>query len=405
MNQVVVTGLGAISCNGNSVNEFWQSILGGKENYRRTIPFAENTPFKIYGSIQDQDIFFNNLSGEEILQYDRSVLLALIAAQEAVSGSAINFNNCNKKRVAVIMGTTCGTNLSVEEDDFVMKWYSDQDSIGKKHFIKYNHSDIPNAISRKYQLQGASYLESTACASGNHSIGEGADLIKLGEADIVICGGAEALSLLPLLGFNSMSALSPDKCSPFDKDRKGVVIGEGAGVIILESEKHALQRNAKIYAKFQSWSINCDAENITAPIENGTRIAQLIKACLKDGNIDTNELDYISLHGTGTKKNDIAESNGIKLALKDQWNKTYASSIKSMIGHTFGAAGALNSIVSILAIQEGKVPPQINLICPQDNLGLNLVTKGNKCAQIDNALSLSFGFGGCNVACLFSKYS
>jgi 3-oxoacyl-[acyl-carrier-protein] synthase II len=248
-------------------------------------------------------------------------------------------------------------------------------------------------------------LVGTACASGNHSIGEGYDLLQLGKADAVICGGAEALNLLPLLGFNSTRSLAKKRCAPFDQNRDGIVIGEGSGILIIETEEHAKARGARIYAELKGWSLNCDAENITAPITDGTRCSQLINQCVQHAAVELDDIDYISLHGTGTQKNDETEANSIRRAFGSNWLKPQASSIKSMIGHTFGAAGGIEAVVSVLALRDQKLPPHINLEQVDEGLDLNFVKEKNKSAKVNNVLSLSFGFGGCNVATLFSKYN
>ncbi len=403
MEKVVITGIGALACNGNNVHDFWNSLMNGYVGYYNNDRYLPSGfPFKLCGIVKDLK-FERYLTETEIRTYDRSALLALTAACMAIEDSQLDFNLCDRDRVSVIVGSTCGANLAVENYDFVNKWYS-SNTANEINILQYRHSDIPNAISNKFALKGSSYLEGTACASGSHSIGEAYDLIKLGEADIVICGGAEALNLLPLLGFKALHALAKNKCAPYDRNRDGIVIGEGAGIIILESEKHALKRKAKVYTELSGWSINCDAENITAPVEDGTRCKELIISCLKNADKKGSDIDYISLHGTGTPKNDLAEGNGIRLALGERGSLVPVSSIKSMIGHTFGAAGALGSIAAILSITNGFIPPNMNLENIDELLKLNLISKPHTKADVELALSLSFGFGGCNVAILFNKY-
>lgn len=403
MEKVVVTGIGALACNGNNVHEFWNSLVNGNVGYLSNEEYLPSDfPFKLCGIVKNLK-FERYLTESEIRTYDRSALLALTAACMAIEDAQLDFSLCNRDKVSVILGSTCGTNLAVESYDFVNKWYG-SNSVNEVNIAQYRHSDIPNAVSNKFSLKGSSYLEGTACASGSHSIGEAYDLITLGEADVVICGGAEALNLLPLLGFKALHALAKNKCAPYDKNRDGIVIGEGAGIIILESETHALERKAKIYTELSGWSINCDAENITAPVEDGTRCKELIISCLKNAGKKEKDIDYISLHGTGTPKNDLAEGNGIRLALGKRGGIVPVSSIKSMIGHTFGAAGALGSIAAILSITKGFTPPNMNLEHIDELLKLNLISKPHTKADIKLALSLSFGFGGCNVAILFNKY-
>jgi len=403
--KVVVTGYGALACNGNNTDTFWDAILNGKDGYSDSHRYIDSEfPFKLCGLINNFEAE-KFLTHDEIASLDRSAQLGLAAATMAIKKSELNINLIDKRRVAVIMGSTCGTNLAVEIKDFVKNWYTDREKVDTENYTQYNHSSIPNAISKKFGFKGVSYLEGTACASGNHSIGEGIDLIKLGKADVVICGGAEALNLLPHLGFNSIRSLASKKCAPFDKNREGIVIGEGSGVLVLESEDHAKARGGNIYAFLKGWSANCDAENITSPITDGTRCAQLIDICLANAGVNRNDIDYISLHGTGTPKNDETEANALRLSFGDNWMRPNVSSIKSMIGHTFGAAGGIEAVISVMAIQDQKMPPQINLSEVQKGLELNFVTETQKAAAINNVLSLSFGFGGCNIATLFSKYN
>lgn len=399
---VVVTGIGAIACNGYDTDSFWKSIISGKEGYTQDIDKEDNFPFKVYGKVNEFDPH-KYLNEEEIEKLDRSAQLGLSAAKMAIDDSGIDINKLNKKRVAVVMGTTTGANLSIEENHFDYYWFNDEKDKIKDNLKRYYHSNIPNSISKKYGFQGPSYLEATACASGNHTIGEGKDLIQLGKVDVTICGGAESISLMSFLGFNSLRTLAKNKCAPYDKNREGIIIGEGAGILVLESYSHAVKRGAKIYATIPGWAINCDAFNITSPIISGERCAELINQCFKSSGINKEEIDYISLHGTGTDKNDLTEVNGIKKAFGSCSKKIAISSIKSMIGHTFGAAGALEGIVSVLSIKNQQVPPNINLEQPDDGFDLNFITKTFQKMKVNKVLSLSFGFGGCNVATIFSK--
>jgi 3-oxoacyl-[acyl-carrier-protein] synthase II len=402
--QVVVTGLGSIASNGNSPEDFFTNLIAGKNGYIESDKhLSPDFPFRVCGKIPAFDLS-KYLSEEEINTLDRSAQLGIIAASMAVEDSKLQSSSINPKRIAVVMGTTCGANLAIEENNFQNNWFENKDELDIGNFQRYNHADISNAISKKFGFRGSSYLEATACASGNHSIGEAYDLIQLGHADVVICGGAEAISLLPMLGFNASHALSQTLCSPFDKDRKGVIIGEGSGVLVLESAEHAQAREANIYAELKGWSLNCDADNITMPIVDGSRCEQLINSCLQNATIDSSTIDYISLHGTGTNFNDKTEVAGIKRAFGENYNKPLVSSIKSMIGHSFGAAGALEGVMSVLALNKNMVPPNTNLNEPEEGFDLNFVNNENYQKNIDSVLSLSFGFGGCNVATCFTNY-
>lgn len=406
MNDVVVTGMGAIAPNGNNVDSFWESIINGKDGYSESYKYLDQDfPFKVAGKICD----FNPeeyLTVDEIESFDRAAQLGISAASMALEASTLKRDDMNREDVAVVMGTTCGSNSSIEEKDFLEKWYGKQMHVaGFENLRKYNHASIPNSISKKFSLLGPSYLVGTACAAGTHAIGEGFDLIRLGKAKVALCGGAESLSLLPIYGFHAIKSLSEDKCTPFNKNRKGMIISEGAGVLVLESLEHALQRNAKIYARVVGWAMNCDARNIASPLLDGSRCAELIERCLKNAEMRAEEIDYISLHGTGTETNDLMEVNGIKQVFREVIDKVYVSSIKSMIGHTLGAAGALEGIVSVYSIVNNQVPPNIYLEQPDDGFDVRFVTEPNQHHTVNNVLSVSFAFGGCNVGIIFSSFS
>lgn len=402
MEDVVVTGMGAITPIGNNLELFWNSLMGGIDGYTNKQKYLpDNYPFKKVGLIHDfcPD---NYLTNDEIKNLDRAAQLSVAASIEAVNDAKLDINYDNE--IPVIIGTTCGANLSIEED-FDEFWFSElNENISSKKMEKYRHCSLANAISDKLKLKGPSYIIGTACASGNHAVGEAFDLISKGKYDIIICGGADALSLLPLYGFHSIKSLSTEKCMPFDRNRDGIIIGESAGIIVIESLKNALKRNAKIYAKVLNWAINCDAKIFSSPILDGTRSGQLLLQCLQNAELEINDIDYINLHGTGSKKNDLMEINGIKQAFKNSANSIPVSSIKSMIGHTLGAAGALDDIVSILSIEKGEIPPITNTEIFDEGFDLNFITKKKYKHNVNHALSLSFAFGGCNVATIFGKY-
>lgn len=400
---IVITGYGALASNGNDTDSLWEAMLNGKDGYSDSYKnLDDDFPFKLVGLVNDFDPT-KYLSTDEVNNLDKSAQFSVAAAAMALEKSKLDLNSIDKHRVGVIVGSTCGTNLAVENNDFVNRWFTNKDSVLESNYTQYNHASIPNAISQKYGFKGVSYLTGTACASGNHSIGEAFDLLHLGKADTIVCGGAEALNLLPLLGFNSTRALDSTKCAPFDKNRDGIVLGEGAGMIILETEEHAQNRGAEIFAYLKGWSANCDAGNITAPIKDGSKCSQLIDDCLKNSGVNHQDIDYISLHGTGTPANDETEKNAIHRSFGENWQKPYVSSIKSIIGHTFGAAGSIEAVVSVMALEHQKLPPHINITELEDDYRLNFVTELNKQVNVNTILSLSFGFGGCNIATIFSK--
>lgn len=280
MKDVVVTGIGVLSSNGTNIESFWEALVSGKVGYGSTY-LPPDYPFKTAGIICDPD-FSRYLTPREIKQYDRATLLGMAAATQALQDARFPDFVHNSDEIAVIMGTTCGTNLTTESSDFEKKWFGKKISdIPAETFQRYNHLSIANAISEKYGFTGPSYIIGTACSSGNNAIGEAFDLIRSGKATKVICGGVDSLSLLPIYGFHPTLSLSEDKCAPFDKNRRGLIISEGAGVLIIESEESALKRDAKVYARIEGWALNCDAEKLAAPIASGERCMQLIESCLE----------------------------------------------------------------------------------------------------------------------------
>jgi len=403
MEDVVVTGMGVVSSLGADLDSFWESLINGKQGYTsNSSPMLQDQPFPLTGKIPSflSEAYSRN---EEDISLDRAAQLAVAAAGMAIDDAKLKIKTDNAY-IPVVMGTTCGANLTIEEKGFDEAWFSEVSrEIDLEILAQYDHCSIANAISNNFSLQGPSYIVGTACAAGNHAVGEAADLIKLGRAEVVLCGGAESFSLLPVYGFHAINALADDACRPFDKERQGYVIGEGAGVMVLESLTHAKARGAHIYARLVNWALNCDATSFALPIADGARCRELILDCLDSSGLKPEDIDYINLHGTGSKTNDLMEVNGIKQAFPHCYRTISASSIKAMLGHTFGAAGILDNIATVLSLQKGVIPPIINLQTPDEGFDLNFVTKPHHAQRIDTALSLSFAFGGCNVATIFSR--
>ncbi len=404
MEDVLVTGIGVISPAGNSINKFWKSLMAGIDGYpssRDCLP--EDYLFEgisVVNDFRSEDY----LNADEIDGMDRAAQFGVAAATQALTDA--NLLESGNFEIPVIMGTTCGANLILEDGEFEKFWFESSTAhIKNINLEKYRHCSIANAISDKFLLKGPSYVLGTSCAAGNHALGEAFDMVSTGMCKIAICGGSEALSLLPLYGFHSIKALADEKCRPFDNPPSGLILGEGAGVLILENEKSALDRNSKIYARVRNWHLNCDAKVFSSPITDGTRCKELIMQCLKNAGITPKDIDYINLHGTGSNKNDLMEANGIKQAFDSCTQKPMASSIKSMIGHTLGAAGALDNIASVMSINESEIPPITNSVNLNKDCQLDFITQRNFKVDVKTALSLSFAFGGCNVATLFEKYN
>lgn len=400
--KVVVTGLGVTSALGNDVHSFWENLCAGNIGYAHLSLLEEKeTPFRVggyLGGLSSLDLCCD----EELSAFDRSTQLALIAASQAVRQA--DLPHPDGQTVGVVMGTTCGANDVVEIPGFEENWFSDrQDQCPEASFAKYDHCSIANAVSRRYGFDGPSYVVGTACSSGNHAIGEALNMIREGEAEIVLCGGADAFTLLPAFGFYSMKSLADEKCTPFERDREGMVLGEGAAVLVLEELESARARGVTLLAEVSSWFLNCDARNFAAPLESGERCEELILSCLREAGLEKEEIDYINVHGTGTVTNDLMEARGIaRIYGQSPEKRVPVSSIKGMLGHTLGAAGALEGVASTLAVKHDRIPPNTPVESMDEGVDLNVVTKSVG-RSVRHVLSLSFAFGGCNVATLFSK--
>ncbi|MET1255394.1 beta-ketoacyl-[acyl-carrier-protein] synthase family protein [Aliikangiella maris] len=406
--EVVISGLGVNASIGNNINEFWQNLLAGETGLKHQAMLEEKqTPFK-FGGYMGTLSPASELMREIFSQQDRAVQLALNAAAQAVEDSCLADIDPAKHTVAVVMGTTCGTNDSIEQNAFDEDWFNCDDfdvhkmQLHQNAFAQYGHEKIAHSISQAFNFNGPSYVVGTACASGNHAIGEAVNLIRSGQADIVLCGGADAFTLLPTFGFYAMKSLASEKCTPFQKDREGMLLGEGAGILVLESRQSAIARGLKPEVGVTAWALNCDAKNFAAPIASGERCEELINLCLNEASLSPAEVDYINVHGTGTELNDLMEARGIHGAFGNEVARIKVSSIKGATGHTLGAAGALDGVASVLSIRNNCVPPNAPITTTDENIGLDIPCEPLH-IPVNRALSISFAFGGCNVATLFSR--
>lgn len=392
--KVVVTGLGIASALGNDVQTFWRNLNAGKIGYAELSTLRERqTPFRVGGRVM--------LPTDDRL--DRATTLALYAASQAVDQARVGNDGAGGSTVGVVMGTTCGANDAIEMPGFEENWFSGElDACPRESFTHYDHGAIANAVSRRFNFAGPSYVVGTACSAGNHAVGEALHLIQSGQADIVLCGGADAFTLLPVFGFYSMKSLAQEKCVPFDSKREGMILGEGAAVLVLERAEAARARGVTALAEVRGWALNCDAKNFAAPLETGERCEQLIRACVAHAGLALDDIDYINLHGTGTATNDAMEARGVARAYAQSGKRVAVSSIKGMLGHTLGAAGAIEALVATLAVQEERIPPNTPIAGMDEGVELNVVTQSTP-MPVRHVMSLSFAFGGCNVATVFSR--
>lgn len=412
MRRVVVTGLGAVTPIGNNVKEFWSNLISGVsgiDTISRFDPLAYNLPVTIAGEVKNfkPEEF---LDAKELKRMSDFVKFAVVAAKEAIKDSGLELDKIDLNRAGVIVGTGIGGLRDIEDQQRVLMEKGARRV--SPFFIPSGISNMASGyISIEFGFKGPNSCVVTACATGTHSIGDAFKLIQRGDADIMIAGGTEsAITPLGIAGFANMKALStrntePQKASrPFDAERDGFVMGEGAGILLLEELEHAKKRGARIYAEVVGYGLTGDAYHITAPCADADGAKRVITMALNDGKINPQEVDYINAHGTSTPLNDKIETLAIKKVFKDHAYKLKVSSNKSMIGHLLGAAGAVEAVATVKTIKEGVIPPTINYENPDPECDLDYVP--NSCIEykVKVAISNSFGFGGTNACLAFKAY-
>jgi len=408
--RVVVTGMGVVSPIGIGVEEFKKGLFSGKSGVRRITLFDPSSyRSQIAGEVRDFDPR-KYLSPKEIKRMDRFTQFGMVAAEEAIKQAEINFEEEDTSRMGVLVGSGVGGLSTIEREEGNLLRGGPQKV--SPFLVPMLITDIASAqIAIRYRLSGPNLSISTACATGNHSIGEAFRVIQRGEADLMIAGGAEAaITPLGLAGFCSMRALStrneePEKASrPFDRERDGFVIGEGAGVVVLEELNRARKRGATILGEIIGFGMTADAYHITQPIQDGRGIKEAMLRALKDAGLSPREVDYINAHGTSTPLNDRIETQAIKDLFGEHAYRVPVSSTKSMTGHLLGATGGVELIACLLALNEGVVPPTINYENPDPECDLDYVPNKARKLNIKIALSNSMGFGGHNAVLIVKKY-
>ena len=408
--RVVITGLGAVSPNGNDVSSTWESIVNGQSGVELIEKFdTSEFTTKFGASVKDFDKN-ENIDPKDSRRLDPFIQFGLAATAEAIKDSGINLNDHDLDRIGVSIGSGIGGLETIEKNSLLLK-----DKGPKRISPFFVPGSIINmasgTVAIKYGLRGPNLSMVSACSSAGHSIGYSARSIAYGEVDIMVTGGAEAaMSPLGLAGFNAAKALStrndsPKEASrPWDKDRDGFVLGEGSGVLILEDLESAKKRSAKIYAEIIGFGMSDDAFHMTAPAEDGKGAKLAMKNSLIDAEIDFSEIDHINAHGTSTPLGDVVESRAIRELFSNDADNILVSSTKSMTGHLLGAAGAIESIFSILSLNDNVIPPTINLDNPDNEANLRLVAKETVSKKINHVMNNTFGFGGTNVSLIFKKF-
>ena len=410
--RVVITGLGALTPIGNTLTTYWEGLMSGTSG-AGPITYFDPSLFKTQFACELKN--FNPLDHfdkKESRKYDRFAQYALVSVAEAIEDSKLPLETIDKDRVGVIWGAGIG-GLETFQNEVLNFAEGNQNPRFNPFFIPKMIADIaPGLISIKYGFRGPNFATVSACASASNAMIDALNYIRLGFSDVIVTGGSEAaVTKAGIGGFNAMHALSkrnddPKTASrPFDKDRDGFVLGEGAGALILESYEHAIKRGATIYAELAGGGLSADAHHMTAPHPEGLGAIKVMENCLRDAEINTTEVDIINMHGTSTPLGDIAESNAIVKVFEDHAYKMNINSTKSMTGHLLGAAGAIEAIASIMSIKHSVVPPTINHTSPDEDIDqkINFTFGKSQKRTVNIALSNTFGFGGHNACVLFKK--
>jgi 3-oxoacyl-[acyl-carrier-protein] synthase II len=410
--RVVVTGLGVVSPLGVGVEENWQALLSGKSGIGKITRFdVSDLPVKIAGEARD----FNPedfIDKKEIKKMDLFIQFSLACSDMLMKDSEFEKNNtCEKERRGVLIGVGMGGLPAIEKYHLLMleKGYKKVSPF----FIPMLISNLASGhVSMRYGFNGPNSCVATACATGSHAIGDAYKIIQRGDADVMIAGGAEsALTPLAVAGFSVMRALStrndePERASrPFEKDRDGFIMSEGAGLVLLEELGSAVKRGAKIYGEIAGYGLTGDAFHLTMPDPEGTQVARCMKMALESGGISPEEVDYINAHGTSTPLNDKFETMAIKKVFGEQAYKVPVSSTKSSTGHLLGGAGGVEAVYTLLAMDRSIIPATVNYDTPDPECDLDYVPNKPREKEVNVALSNSFGFGGTNATVLFRKFN
>ena len=408
MRRVVVTGLGTINPLGKNVSTSWNSLINSKSGISKITKFeVDNFPCKIAGSIDDSEINSEIVSKRDQRKIDRFITLGLIAAAEAIKDSGFSSTDESSIRSGVMVGSGIGGLDTIYKNSSIL----DNQGIRKisPFFIPSSLINLLSGhISILYNLKGPNSSPVTACATGTHAIGDSFTIIKNNKADLMVCGGAEAaICALGISGFSAARALcdtfndQPEKGSrPWDKDRSGFVMGEGAGVLVLEELSHAQKRNAKIYGEVKGYGMSGDAFHITKPSEDGNGGYRAMKMALEESQLNPDQIEYVNAHGTSTQVGDMIELSAVERLFGNNKN-LFMSSNKSAIGHLLGAAGAVEAVFSLMSIQKKILPPTLNLENPDTKSNINLIPHMSIKKPVKNIISNSFGFGGTNASLIF----
>ncbi|MBO0349296.1 beta-ketoacyl-ACP synthase II [Phormidium pseudopriestleyi FRX01] len=408
--RVVVTGLGAVTPIGNTLQEYWYGLLSGRNGIGPITLFdASSHSCRIAGEVKGFDPH-DYLEKKEAKRMDRFAQFAIAASKQAIADASFEINELNAEQVGIVIGNGIG-GMKVMEDQQTIYLNRGPDRCSP-FMVPMMIANMAAGLTAIHTgAKGPNSCVVTACAAGSNAVGDAFRLIQGGYAQAMICGGTEAaVTPLSVAGFAAARAVSTRNddplhaCRPFDRDRDGFVMGEGAGILLLEELEHALARGAKIYAEMVGYAMTCDAYHMTSPVPGGAGATRAMLLAMKDAGLSPEQVSYINAHGTSTAANDKTETNAIKNALGDHAYKVAVSSTKSMTGHLLGGSGGIEAVATVMALANDKVPPTINLENPDPECDLDYVPHHSRDCPVNVALSNSFGFGGHNVTLAFKKY-
>ena len=402
MHRVVVTGLGAVTPLGHDTPTYWDGLKSGTDGIRpvELVP-AERLNQKVLGEVKGFDPQ-KHFGERELPILDRVSQFSIVAAKQAIAQSGVSFEGELSERTATIIGTGVGGQTTVDES-FKRLYEDKQPRVYPLTIPKLMPNAPASQISMHCGLRGPAFGVVSACASGTHAIGLCYQMVRSGAVECAVSGGVEAaMTLGAIKGWEAMRVMAPDKCRPFSKDRKGMIIGEGAAVVVLETEENARKRGADILGEIAGFGMSADAKDITAPDVNG--MARAMNGALNDAKLSAADVQYINAHGTGTTANDRAETAALKVAFGDHAKKLAISSTKSMTGHTLGGAGAIEMVATVMSLRNGVAPPTINYLGPDPECDLDYVPNEARDLKMDVAMSNSFAFGGLNAVLVLKRY-
>jgi 3-oxoacyl-[acyl-carrier-protein] synthase II len=402
--RIVVTGIGVITPIGTGRERFWSNLLEGRSGIRMVQSF-DTSSYSVHRGAEVHDFEIENyVSNLDAAHLGRASQFAIAAARLALADANVEIASLDLERAGVSMGTTSGEPREVErfDDLFVSKKL---DRVGPEFLALYPSHVIAAHIARELRFAGVNIMIPTACAAGNYAIAHAFDVLRAGRADIMLAGGSDSFSRITYTGFAQLGAIAPEVCQPFDRYRKGMIPGEGAGVLVLETMTSAVRRGARIYAEIAGYGLSCDAHHMTAAHPNGQGAVRAMQQALQQSAIRPEDVSYISAHGTGTSTNDRLETLAVKGLFREAAYRIPVSSIKSMLGHTMGAASAIEAAVCALACFYDRIPPTINLREPDPECDLDYVPNCAREHTVRVAMNNAYAFGGNNASLVLKKCS